>query len=146
MQPTADETAADSASKRSRLVKEELLRGIDKFGKQLPVRLLAHALSYSNALDLARSQAVCGGWRLPLTFANRAWRVLYGQSWESESAEAADIAVGGADTPRVVRFKRRHQTEANWRAGRWRRTDIALSQLAALEPRCFSGRLSCSRS
>lgn len=98
MQSTAVLSAAASANKRSRLVKEELLRGLDKFGKQLPVRLLAYALSYSDALDLARSQAVCSGWRLPLTFANRAWRVLYGQSWEPESAEAADIAVDGAET------------------------------------------------
>src|SRR5688572_22610892 len=104
MQTTAIIFATSLASKRSRLVKDELLRGIDKFGKQLPVRLLAYALGYSDARDLARSQAVCSGWRIPLSFANRAWRVLYGQSWESESAEAADIAVNGADTPWAVRF------------------------------------------
>src|SRR5690348_5023129 len=127
MQSTAVLTSGNSSSKRNRLVNNELSRGgMDKFGKQLPVRLLAHALSYSDPLDLARSQTVCGGWRLPSDFANRRWRSLYALKWEIESAEAADIAVRGPDTPWSVRFKRRHQTEANWRAGRWRELRPAL--------------------
>src|SRR5687768_11690856 len=86
------------ASKRACLMKQELLRGLDQFGKQLPLRLLAEALSYVDAKELARSQTVCSGWRLSFPLKNRAWRVQYHCHWESSSGELAEIAVGGAET------------------------------------------------
>src|SRR5690242_1458694 len=64
----------DLARKRAVLIKQDLLRRIDLFGKQLPLRLLAAILSYVEPRDLARSQAVCSGWRLSSSLLNRAWQ------------------------------------------------------------------------
>src|SRR5438477_9108058 len=105
MQSTAIIAVGNLAVKRNRLMREELLRGIDKFGKQLPVRLLAHILSYVEARDLAGSQTVCGGWKLPSNLlGDRLWRCLYMQSWEVQSAESPDVALNGANTTWVTRY------------------------------------------
>ena len=59
-QPT--EHTADVANKRTCLVKQELLRRIDLFGKQLPLRLLAEVLSYSELRSwVALRRCAAGG-------------------------------------------------------------------------------------
>src|SRR5881396_2184091 len=118
---------ADVASKRSALMKQELLRRIDLFGKQLHLRLLAAILSYVEPLDLARSQAVCDGWRLSFSLLNRAWQTQYSRGWEIGSGELKEMAVAGAETPWLERYKRRKQTEANWRRGRFRQSQHSLN-------------------
>src|SRR5690242_16840841 len=101
------------AVKRACLVKLELLRRIDRFGKQLPVRLLAEILSFGGALELTRSQAVCSGWKLPRTLLNRTWRTVYNGHWEASSGDLLEIAPAGAETPWLVRYQLRDETEAN---------------------------------
>src|SRR5689334_22302940 len=114
------------ANKRSALVKQELLTRIDLFGKQLHLRLLAAILSYVEPSDLARSQAVCSGWRLSSSLLNRSWQLQYSRHWESGSGELKELAVGGAETPWVERYKRRGQTEANWQRGQFRQSQHTL--------------------
>ena len=125
---------ADVANKRTCLMKQELLRRIDLFGKQLPLRLLAEVLSYADTKELGRSQTVCGGWRLSSSLLNRAWRAQYSGQWEAGSGELKEMAVGGAETPWMERYKRRSQTESNWRRGVYRQStvDIDHSLRAAL--------------
>ena len=43
----------------------ELLRKVDRYGKQLPARLLAAILSYVEEHEVGASQTVCKGWKLP---------------------------------------------------------------------------------
>src|SRR5687767_10464132 len=53
-----------SMRKRMHLTKQELVRKVDKWGGQLPIRLLTSILEHSSAKQIASSQAVCKSWRL----------------------------------------------------------------------------------
>ena len=54
--------SADVANKRTCLMKQELLRRIDLFGKQLPLRLFAEVLSYSELRSwVALRRCAAGG-------------------------------------------------------------------------------------
>ena len=112
--------AVNLASKRVRLVKQELLRTCDRWGQQFPIRLLAEALSYCEASELALSQEVCSGWKLTRPLEDRLWRAAYLRSWEAGSEALPDIAVQGAETPWLVRYRQRQLAEDNWLAGRYR--------------------------
>src|SRR5437016_353044 len=105
------------ASKRLRFTKQELLRRVDCWGQQLPVRLLAGILSFCGGLELARSQAVNCGWQLSPAFRERLWRSSYLADFEAGTAEAAGIACSGPRTPWLERYQRRKRTDQNWRAG-----------------------------
>src|SRR5688572_25694929 len=109
--------SVEVANKRACLMKRDPQRGSDLFGKQLPLRLLAEALSYVHDDELARSQAVCSGWRLAAAVLVRAWRAQYAGHWESSSGELAEVAVGGAETSWLVRYRRRRRTDVNYRRG-----------------------------
>src|SRR5687767_12225052 len=61
--PESVQRGLEVVNKRSCLMKQDPRRGLDLFGKQLPLRLLAEALSYVQAKELARSHTVCSGWR-----------------------------------------------------------------------------------
>src|SRR4051812_252990 len=97
--------------KRLFLMKQELVRKVDRWGGQLPNRLLAGILDFSTAREVTRAQTVCGSWKLSSNLADRLWRRLYEVDWEAQTAHDAPIANGGAATSWVVRYKRRHQTE-----------------------------------
>jgi len=102
--------------KRTTLVKQA-----DRFGTQFPVRLLGESLSFLGTGELVGSQSVCSGWKLSPSLLNRAWERLYAQNWEARSGERKEIAVDGVATPWLQRYKRRKQTEDNWRYGLFRR-------------------------
>src|SRR5690242_16955708 len=106
-------SAANLTNKRACLVKQELLRNCDKWGQQLPVRLLAEILCFAGAAGLGRSQEVCSGWRFlqNTSLLNRCWRTAYEGSWESGSGALPEIASEGADTAWSVRYRRRLETE-----------------------------------
>src|SRR5579883_2652791 len=116
--------------KRTKLVKHELLRPTDRWGKQLPNRLLATLLSYASASDLARSQCVCGGWRFSREQLDRLWRGVYELDYEGAAVtgESKQIAVAGAATAWSERYKRRQATEANWWSGTYRLSKIQLDR------------------
>src|SRR3954462_3247156 len=100
----------DSTAKQMKLALNEMLRQIDRFGKQLPSRLLASILTYVGSADIARSQTVCSSWKLPLNLLDRVWRGSYEHDWEAETSERKEIAVAGAGTAWRVRYER---AEAN---------------------------------
>src|SRR4051794_40299529 len=102
----------DSTAKQMKLTLNELLRHIDRFGKQLPSRLLASILTYVAPEDIGCSQTVCSSWKLPLNLLDRLWRGCYAHDWEAETSERKEIAVAGAGTAWRVRYERRTQTES----------------------------------
>src|SRR6187551_1858148 len=97
----------NSIAKQMKLILNEMLRQIDRFGKQLPSRLLATILTYVGATELARSQTVCSSWKLPLNLLDRVWRGCYEHDWEAETSERKEIAVAGAGTAWRLRYERR---------------------------------------
>src|SRR6202035_3851691 len=111
----------------TKLVLNEMFRQIDRFGKQLPSRLLASILTYVGPVEIARSQTVCSGWKLPPNLLDRVWRGCYEREWEGETSERKEIAVAGAGTAWRVRCERRKQTESNWLAGRCRMREVQLT-------------------
>src|SRR5688500_13578974 len=74
----------DQTNKRTRLMKQDLLRSADKWGRQLPSRVLTSVLSCAGALEIARSQIICDGWGLPANLLDRLWRMRYELDWEAE--------------------------------------------------------------
>src|SRR4051794_31204643 len=48
----------------------------------------------------------------------------YEADWEIETCDSKEIVVNGASTAWLVRYRRRHQTETNWRAGKYRRSEF----------------------
>src|SRR5688572_5903429 len=48
-----------------RNVKQQLVRKVDRWRGQLPIRLVASILEFSSSREIAVSQAVCESWRLP---------------------------------------------------------------------------------
>src|SRR3569623_845676 len=116
----------DSTAKQMKLTLNEMLRQIDRFGKQLPSRLLASILTYVGTADIARSQTVCNSWKLPPNLLDRVWRSCYEHDWEVETSERKEIAVAGAVRAWRVRYERRKQTELNWLAGRCRMREVVL--------------------
>src|SRR5689334_14870340 len=97
MQMNSSESGAGSAvvnlmhelkflSKRTKLMKQELLYKVDNWGTQLPIRLLAEYSAYLCAKDLASCSSVCNSWKLPLNLDNRLWQHLYMSDYEPETA------------------------------------------------------------
>src|SRR4051812_5968071 len=76
---------SSNVDKRLRQAKHELLRTLDRWGKQLPTRLLSSILEYSASKEIARSQAVCQTWCLPANLSDRLWRTRYDAAWEVET-------------------------------------------------------------
>src|SRR4051794_13477443 len=72
--------------RQSKEMRDELLRKIDRFGKQLPCRLLASMLSYVGPQEISRSQTVCSGWKLTVGLLDRLWRGCYEHDWEAETS------------------------------------------------------------
>src|SRR4051794_17345226 len=108
---------SEAFDKRVKITNQKLPQSVDNWGRQLPIRLLASCLSYSRAFDIACSQSVCKGWKLPIELSNRLWRPLYESDWEAETSESKAIAVAGKETAWSVRYQRRNATEKNWRSG-----------------------------
>src|SRR5688572_7173079 len=86
----------------------------------LPGRMLTGILLFTGATETARSAGVCKIWKSHFLLDDRLWRMWYELDFEAKTAESKAIAVNGKDTPWMVRYKRRAQTEANWQAGRFR--------------------------
>src|SRR4051812_39919244 len=90
--------AGDATSAEQQLMNQNLVQNSDRWAKQLPRRLIASVLSYVGALEAARSQAVCQGWKLAPNFLERLWRNRYEADWEIETGESKGIAVAGKET------------------------------------------------
>src|SRR5690242_16347735 len=81
----------------SKLMKQQQVQTVDKWGKLLPNRVLTSCLKYNTARDIACSQAVSKMWKLPLELSNPLWKTRYEGDWEVETGERKEIAVGGKE-------------------------------------------------
>lgn len=108
--------SADTASKRARATRDELLRGQDRYGKQLSMWILIQILDFLDTRDLATSQRVCAGWRLSMSRMDMRWRQLYSRVWKRDAVP--HLSKEQVDAKQA--FQRRLQTETNWKQGRYR--------------------------
>src|SRR6185437_11363121 len=76
----------------------DLLRQVDRWGRQCPVRLIAAALQFLGAGEVARASEVCASWQLPVSVSNRLWEPLYKLRWEPDTASQPQIAREGEET------------------------------------------------
>ena len=95
----------------------------------LPARIVAGCMEFAlDAKDIARSQSVCRGWRLPANLLDKLFHTRYLQQFEARTANTPEIArEGAATTPWKTRYRRRHQVRRNWESGRYKTSTVELS-------------------
>ncbi len=114
----ADHTPAKLAlelqlmSKRIKEFKTDCIRKHDKWGQNFRASLLALCLQFSTAREIANSNAVCSGWRLPQHLEDRLVKPLYVEDFTLTDSNHPKIAPR-EDSPWRVRYGRRQLVHKN---------------------------------
>jgi hypothetical protein len=99
--------------KKVKEAKTDCVRKHDKWGQNFRAPLLASCLQFSTAQEIANSNAVCTGWRLPQHLEDRLMKPLYVEDFTLLNSGHPKLAPRGEDTPWRVRYGRRQHVHNN---------------------------------
>ncbi len=105
--------------KKVKELKTDCVRKHDKWGQNFRAPLLAACMQFSTAQEIANSNAVCTGWRLPQHLEDRLMKPLYVADFTIRTAEHPNISPA-EDTAWRIRYSRRKHVDRNFRSGTFR--------------------------
>jgi hypothetical protein len=109
-------------SKKVKEFKTDCIRKHDKWGQNFRAPLLASCLQFSTAREIANSNAVCLGWRLPQHLEDRLVKPRYIEDFTLMDSNHPKIAPS-EDSPWRVRYGRRQRVHNNVMSGTFQTTE-----------------------